>query len=188
MSRAWPVDDVDPDASLAVNARRILGVRMAEYFSYAGIVPLEQAVEPLHDLRIAAKRLRYTLELFHVVFGEAGKQQIERIKAIQEELGALHDHDVRIALILDELQRTASEQVASVGQQLAAAPVREHGAIAAALLRPPPDDPRRGLIALLGREHARRGERYRSFRALWDEQLAAGLRSDLVQLSAGGAE
>lgn len=188
MSRAWPVEDIDPDASLAVNARRILGVRVAEYFSYAGIVPLEQAVEPLHNLRIAAKRLRYTLELFQVVFGDAGKRQIERIKAIQEELGAVHDHDVRIALILDELQRTASEQVAEVGQHLATSPAREHGAIVAALLRPPPDDPRRGLIALLGREHARRSERYHSFRALWDEQLAGGLRFDLVQLSVGNAD
>jgi hypothetical protein len=183
MSRAWPVDDIEPEASLATNARRILGVRVAEYFSYAGIVPIEQAVEPLHNLRISAKRLRYTLELFQVVFGDVGKRQIERIKAIQEALGAVHDHDVRIVLIIDELRRTASEQISAVGQQLAAAPVREHGAIAAALLRPPPDDPRRGLIALLGREQARRDERYRAFRALWDEQLAAGLRADLVSLS-----
>lgn len=183
MSRAWPVADIEPDASLAVNARRILAVRVAEYFSYAGIVSLEHAVEPLHNLRIAAKRLRYTLELFQVVFGADGKRQIERIKAIQEVLGAIHDHDVRIDLILDELQQTASEQIVAVGQQLATAPAREHAAIVAALLRPPPDDPRRGLIALLGREQARRGERYRSFRALWDDQIAAGLRSDLVRLS-----
>ena len=183
MSRAWPVDGIEPGASLATNARRILGVRVAEYFSYAGIVSIEQAVEPLHNLRIAAKRLRYTLELFQAVFGDDGKRQIDRIKAIQEELGAVHDHDVRIALILDELQRTASEQITTVGQQLAAASVREHSAIAAALLRPPPDDPRRGLIALLGREQARRDERYRAFRTLWNEQLAAGVRSDLVGLS-----
>ena len=101
MSRAWPVDDLDPDASLATNARRILAVKMAEYYSYAPIVPIETAVEELHDLRIAAKRLRYTLELFRVVFGGRGEAQIERVKAIQEELGAIHDHDVRIALIED---------------------------------------------------------------------------------------
>lgn len=184
MSKAWPVDDVDPSASLAVNARRILGVRMAEYFSYAGVVPLEHAVEPLHNLRIAAKRLRYTLELFRVVFGEDGETQIDRIKAIQEELGQLHDHDVRIELIIDELQQTAAEQIGTLGRQLAIAPVRDHAAITATVLRPPPDDPRRGLIALLGREQARRNERYWAFRRLWDEQLTAGIRADLTRLSA----
>jgi len=183
MSRAWPVTDVDPDESLATNARRVLAVRIAEYFSYASVVPLEHAVEPLHNLRISAKRLRYTLELFRDVFGESGKVQLERVKAIQEELGELHDHDVRIELILDELERTAYEQITHLGRELAAAPVGEHAAIAASLLRPPPDDPRRGLIALLGREHVRRQERYWSFRRRWERQAADGFRAELVRLS-----
>lgn len=183
MSRAWPVEDVDPDASLAVNARRVLAVRIAEYFSYASVVPLEHAVEPHHNLRISAKRLRYTLELFRDVFGDAGKAQTDRVKAIQEELGELHDHDVRIELILDELRQTAADQINLLGQELATAPLSEHAAIAASVLRPPPDDPRRGLIALLGREHRRRQERYWSFRELWDQQAADGIRADLVQLS-----
>lgn len=183
MSRAWPVEDLAPDAPLRINARRVLAVRIAEYFSYAGIVPLEQAVEPLHNLRIAAKRLRYTLELFREVFGDAGKVQLDRVKAIQAELGELHDHDVRIALILDELRRVATEQVDRLGRELATAPEREHAAIAASVLRPPPDDPRRGLIALLGREYARRRDRYWSFRRLWDQQLAEGMRAELVGLS-----
>ena len=63
---------------------------------------LETATEELHNLRISAKRLRYTLELFRAVFGESGERQIERVKAIQEELGNLHDADVRIALQLHD--------------------------------------------------------------------------------------
>jgi CHAD domain-containing protein len=103
MSRAWPVEGIEPDGTLADNARRILAVRMAEYYSYAPIVQVEEAVEALHDLRIAAKRLRYTLELFQDVFGETGRRNIERVKAIQQELGDVHDHDVRISLIDEEL-------------------------------------------------------------------------------------
>ena len=61
-------------------------------------------------------------------------------------------------------------------------------AIAASVLRPPPDDPRRGLIALLGREHARRSARYQSFKRLWDQQMADGVRADLARLSTGGSE
>ena len=48
-------------------------------------------------MRISAKRLRYTLELFRPQFGKAGERQIERVKTVQELLGTLHDHDVRIA-------------------------------------------------------------------------------------------
>ena len=183
MTPAWPVDDLDPGATFAVNARRILAVRMAEFYSYAPAVPIEDAVEPLHDLRIAAKRLRYSLELFRSVFGARGEAQIERIKTIQEELGALHDHDVRIALVEEELAAVATEQAAAVNDALAAAPVHQHASITASALRPPPDEPRRGLIALLGRLHAARRERYQAFRELWDRLAAEGMRADLAALS-----
>ena len=184
MSKAWPVADLDPAGGLDENARRILAVRIAEYYSYAPIVPHEDAGEALHDLRIAAKRLRYTLELFRSVFGKPGERQIDRVKAIQEELGAIHDHDVRIALIEDELAVVAAEQAAALNVAVAAAAAAEMPAITASALRPPPDDPRRGLIALLGREHEGRRERYHAFRALWDRWGDEGMRADLVRLSA----
>jgi CHAD domain len=184
VSRAWPVEGIEPEATLAENARRILAVKIAELYSYAPAVPVEAASEALHDMRIAAKRLRYTLELFRAVFGEVGERQIERVKALQEELGTLHDLDVRIALVEEELARQAAVQAAAVSRELAGAEAEEHAAITAAALRPPPDDPRRGLIALLGRQHAARRERYRSFVALWERTNAEGMRGELVGLSA----
>ncbi len=184
MSKAWPVEGLDPSGGLAENARLILAVRVAEYYAFAPIVPREDAGEALHDLRIAAKRLRYTLELFRSVFGKAGERQIERVKAMQEELGAIHDHDVRIGLIEDELGKAAAEQAVAVNEAVASAAPGELSAIASAALRPPPDDPRRGLIALLGREHDGRRQRYWSFRALWDRLQGEGMRGDLVMLSA----
>lgn len=184
MSRAWPVKDIEPEGSLAENARRILAVRIAEFYSYAPIVTNEAASEALHALRIAAKRLRYTLELFRVVLGESGARQIERVKAIQEELGNLHDADVRVALIQDELTELLAEQTAALGKTLAAAPVSAHQAIASTALRPPPDDPRRGLVALLGREYGARKRSYEAFRALWDRFAVEGMRRELVWLSA----
>jgi hypothetical protein len=147
-------------------------------------VPDETAIEELHNLRIAAKRLRYTLELFRAVFGESGERQIERVKAIQEELGNLHDADVRIALIQDELTSLGAEQTAALGKTLAAAPLSAHQAIASTALRPPPDDPRRGLVALLGREYGARKRSYEAFRTLWEGFAAEGMRRELVGLSA----
>jgi hypothetical protein len=184
VSRAWPVDDVDPDASVIDNARRVLAVRIAEFYSFEPIIPYPDLSEALHDLRISAKRLRYTLELFRPQFGKAGERQIERVKSIQETLGTLHDHDVRIDLIGNELSELMVEQSRKTRADIANASPDELAAIAAAALRPPPDDPRRGLIALLGREHAGRRAAYRRFRELWDAFTSDGMRRDLVALSA----
>jgi hypothetical protein len=183
MSRAWPVEDVDPEASVLVNARRVLAVRIAEFYSYAPVVPHPELSEALHDQRIAAKRLRYSLELFRPQFGACGERQIDRVKAIQEALGTLHDHDVRIELIGDELSRLMVEQSRQTRQEIAEASPETLAEIAAAALRPPPDDPRRGLIALLGREHAGRREAYARFRSLWQQFAEEGMRRDLVGLS-----
>lgn len=183
MSRAWRVDDVDPEAPAIENARRVLAVRIAEFYSFEPVVPHPELSEALHDLRISAKRLRYTLELFRPQFGKAGARQIERVKSIQEILGTLHDHDVRIDLIGDELSQLMVEQSWKTRSDIADASSEALAAIAAAALRPPPDDPRRGLIALLGREHAGRRTAYARFRELWDTYARDGMRRDLVELS-----
>ena len=183
MSRAWPVADIDPSAPVLENARRVLAIRIAEYYSYEPVVPHPELSEALHDLRISAKRLRYSLELFRSQLGKAGDRQIERVKSIQEALGALHDHDVRIDLIGDELSRLMVEQSRKTRMDIAEASPEELAVIATTALRPPPDDPRRGLIALLGREHAARRAAYTRFRELWQQYAADGMRRDLVALS-----
>jgi hypothetical protein len=183
VSRAWPVDDVDPDAPVIDNARRVLAIRIAEFYSFEPVVPHPELSEALHDLRISAKRLRYTLELFRPQFKKAGERQIERVKAIQEELGALHDHDVRIDMIGNELSQLMVEQSQKTRSDIADASPDELASIAATALRPPPDDPRRGLIALLGREHAGRRAAYARFRELWGKYGDDGMRRDLVALS-----
>ena len=184
MSRAWPVDDVDPGAPVIENARRVLAVRIAEFYSFEPIVSHPELSEALHDMRISAKRLRYTLELFRPQFGKAGERQIERVKMIQELLGTLHDHDVRIELIGEELSQLMVEQSRKTRSEIADASPEELSVIATAALRPPPDDPRRGLIALLGREHAGRRTAYARFRETWDRCAGEGMRQDLVKLSA----
>lgn len=99
MSKAWPVRGIDPRASVRRNARRILRVRIDELFSYAPVIPDPERVADLHAARIAAKRLRYTLELFDMIFGKRGAAAIDQLKDIQDLLGQIHDADVRIRLI-----------------------------------------------------------------------------------------
>jgi CHAD domain-containing protein len=100
---------LDPAATLATNARLALAVRTADLFGHAGVIPDPTAIEPLHDARISAKRLRYTLELFPRVFGEEGAYVIRQLQALQEALGHLHDCDVRMQRIEDELTRLAGQ-------------------------------------------------------------------------------
>lgn len=162
MSKAWPVAGIDPAGTLAENARAILAVRTGEFFSYAGIVDREDAVEELHALRIAAKRLRYTLELFRDVFTARGERLIDIVKAMQEELGEVHDHDVRLDLIAAEIAglETDADPESMVSSS-----------------------PRLGLVSLARREAAARGGHYEAFRDLWHRE-ARSMRVALVELSA----
>ncbi|HEU5432540.1 MAG TPA: CHAD domain-containing protein [Thermomicrobiales bacterium] len=173
-----------PKGAVAANARHLLAARMAEFYALTPAVDAGGPAERLHDLRIAAKRLRYTLELFPSVAGELGERQMERLKVIQDQLGELRDHDARIALIVDELGQVNAEATAWLDAAFAHAPEPEVGAIVQTALEPADGDPRRGLIALLGREHARRQAAWIAFRASWEQFARSGMRADLARLSA----
>jgi len=65
--------------------------------------------EQLHELRIACKHLRYTLELFEPALGKEAADVIKRVKAMQEHLGNLHDTDVALTFFGIDVQ-TVSDQ------------------------------------------------------------------------------
>jgi hypothetical protein len=183
MSRAWPVHNLDPEAPVDVNARKVLAIRIAELYSYEPATTEPAWSRELHDMRIAAKRLRYTLELFAPQFGETSKRQIDRIKQVQEALGVLHDRDVEIEMVGAELSAAMADEADRVRAELANAEPREMPAIATSAMRPPPDDVRRGLITLLSAAHADRQKAYDSFTSLWHTLREEGMRRDLVALS-----
>jgi CHAD domain-containing protein len=62
-----------------------------------------------HQMRISAKRLRYTLEICDIAFGGELKEMIKAVKKIQTYLGDIHDCDVwedyLEQFIIDEKQR-----------------------------------------------------------------------------------
>jgi len=60
-------------------------------------------VKPLHKMRIAAKRLRYALELFEPCWGPRLAGYARKIAALQSSLGELHDCDVWIVDFGDAL-------------------------------------------------------------------------------------
>jgi CHAD domain-containing protein len=82
-----------------------IGRRVSEMQEYDGPIRSPANVRELHELRIAAKRLRYAMELFARFRGPLFKAEIRRIKAIQETLGHIHDSDVLIPVVLAEVRR-----------------------------------------------------------------------------------
>jgi CHAD domain-containing protein len=71
-----------------------LSVRLEELLSLQDSVHQPEAKERQHQMRIAAKRLRYTMEAFESLYGPEMHGQIATIKDLQDRLGELHDCDV----------------------------------------------------------------------------------------------
>jgi CHAD domain-containing protein len=61
-------------------------------------------IEELHEMRIAAKRLRYAMELFAACWGEKITPFAEQIAEMQSFLGEVHDCDVWIESMSKRLQ------------------------------------------------------------------------------------
>lgn len=102
--KARAAEGLDPSGTLADNAALVVRVRVGEL---ADLAREAEGGDPvaLHDMRIAAKRLRYVLEITAPVFGETAVDGARRAKALQEVLGELHDCDVlapRVAALIEE--------------------------------------------------------------------------------------
>jgi len=107
-----PADPADAAApALRRHAREVIGAQLDDLLGYEPYVEQPAMVEQLHQMRIAAKRLRYTMELFEPTFGERLAKPIKRVGKLQNDLGELHDADVWLELlptfIEAERQRTA---------------------------------------------------------------------------------
>ena len=92
--KARRVKGLDPAGPLAENAKRIVAVRFDELTSFVPRALDPEEVEALHDMRIAAKRLRYVLEVTEECFGPFGPDARRRAKELQDVLGDIHDCDV----------------------------------------------------------------------------------------------
>ena len=91
--RARRVKDLDPAASLADNAERIVRTRLDELYSFTPKALNPKRVKALHDMRIAAKRLRYVLEITSFCFGPYASSATKRAREQQDLLGEIHDCD-----------------------------------------------------------------------------------------------
>ena len=168
--KARRVKKLDPEGPLVENAARILKVRLEEMRSFAPKALEPGEVKTQHDMRIAAKRLRYVLEVTGFCFGRSAATARRRARDLQGLLGDMHDCDVTIPVVqaqLDDLRRKdAAALRRRAGDDLDLDP-----AIARAA---PNRTSYRGLEVLIVYLEARRQVLFDRFVAFWNEQERLG--------------
>ena len=82
----------------------IFVVRMNELWELSRHIQFEDRVSELHDMRIAAKRLRYCFEFFTPLFGVSFAAHLKEFKRLQDYLGEIHDCDVWVDYLRAELK------------------------------------------------------------------------------------
>jgi CHAD domain-containing protein len=112
--KARKVKGLDPDGPLDSNLRQIVSTRVAELQSFGPAVLDPNDVEALHDMRIAAKRVRYVLELAAPVLGTDAAAGAKHARGLQDVLGEMHDCDEGLPRIHTTLDRLRAEDVASI--------------------------------------------------------------------------
>jgi CHAD domain-containing protein len=173
--KARKVKGLDPDGTLADNVERIVRVRLDELDAFMPRAEDPDEVQALHDMRIAAKRLRYILELHHANFGPYAAAAARRAKEIQSVIGEIHDCDVtipRVEELLDELRRA---DVAAIRARATGEDDVEPALAAAA----PNAEAYRGLEAMRSYLQARREVLFEAFLELWLDLQREGFRPRL---------
>ena len=127
-------------------------------------VRVETNVAELHAMRISAKHLRYTMEIFASLYGEEIKPFINQVKKHQDLLGSIHDADVWMTMIPNFIKEEEQRIVTYFGHNR---PLRR--------LLP-------GLKAFAANRKVSRGEDYQEFLETWDKTLQEGLWEKLETL------
>jgi hypothetical protein len=163
--KARAVKGLDPAGTLADNAERIVQVRLDELHQFMPAASTDQ--DALHDMRIAAKRLRYVLEVTHECFGSYAATAVKHAKALQDVLGEIHDCDEH----LPEVRALREEAVATDAAAVGAEP--------AGLQRAPNRRAWAGLLALEVHLRGRRAALLAEFEELWHDLERKGFRARL---------
>jgi hypothetical protein len=175
--KARAVAGLDPQGTLADNAERIARVRLDELHGFLPAVLDEQEVTALHDMRIAAKRLRYLLEATAgTCFGPYARIAAKRARDLQGVIGEIHDCDVAIPRV-----EQALAAIEHADEQALVARAGTADDLDPALARDLPHaEEHRGLVTLLTYLRARRRVLYRRFVGEWQGWERDGVRARLL--------
>jgi CHAD domain-containing protein len=95
--------------------RDVIAARFRELQDLSASLYRPHKIRPLHEMRIAAKRLRYAIELFAPCWNEPLASFAKEIAKMQTSLGELHDCDVWIEEIGKMLRATERDAMGGAG-------------------------------------------------------------------------
>ena len=167
--KAKPVKKLDPARPLGENAARIIKVRLDEMRAFAPRA-LAGKTKAQHDMRIAAKRLRYVLEATGFIFGRPADTARRRARDLQDILGEIHDCDVMLPRARAHLERLQRDDASAVRAKAGAAPDLDPRLATQARHR----TTYRGLDVLAVYLEARRDLLTDRFAAFWQRQEDTG--------------
>jgi hypothetical protein len=185
--KARKVRGLDPDGPLRENASRIAQVRLDELYSFVPRALDPGEVQALHDMRIAAKRLRYVFEVTEGALGKLAKDGAKQARRLQDLLGEIHDCDEMVPRALEHIDRLRAQDVEAALSVNGA----EAEDLEAATVREAPNRRRyRGLEALVTYLRARRQFLHRRFLDEWRRMEEDGFRDRIeggLAASGGGS-
>jgi CHAD domain-containing protein len=145
-------------------AERQISDRVGELRAFEPCLACSEDHEHHHAMRIAAKRLRYTMELFKPVYDGGLDRVIEAVKQVQSLLGDVHDCDVWVVQLDKMLQKQSKRFIRSF---------RHAGPLV--LLEP-------GIDFLKKDRRRRREDLFSTLVQFWHEQTEAGLWDELAEI------
>jgi len=128
-----------------------ISLRLEDMLAYETYVTQPERMEELHAMRIASKRLRYTIEVFQPLYDETLKESLKVVKKIQTLLGDIHDCDVWVDYLPQFLEE---ERIRTVEYYGHARPLNRL---------------KTGIIYLQQERQERRTELYQEFVEFWRE-------------------
>ncbi len=140
-----------------------IAMRLENMLAYEIYVNQPERLEELHAMRIAAKRLRYTMEVFAPLYQDELKQQLKTARNVQTMLGDIHDCDVWVEYLPQFLDK---EKIRTMEYYGHTRPLSR--------LKP-------GLLYLQQERQDHRMELYREFVKLWQQLQTQNVWDNLLE-------
>jgi len=176
--------ELDPQLPAIAAARRVIEVRLHELLELSPAVAQPAEARAHHDLRIAAKRLRYSLETFGPLFAVDLGPLTREVRTIQDHLGQIHDYDMFVPWFerYRDYRRIEAENklkvttIAGPGQKSGRQSVADYRAALQGAADPEEDA---AILRLIERTRARREAAFAEFQGYWEELMAGGFSARL---------
>ncbi len=128
--------------------------KLTDFLSYEPFIYHPENITELHAMRIAAKRLRYTMEIFAPLYPGELKDPIQATRKAQDLLGEIHDADVWIGFLPQFIEDERSRTLDYFGN------LRSFHRLTP------------GITCFLEDRQAQREKKYQEFITFWEKQKA----------------